>query len=174
MNKVAYSSIIGSSSTVLFSLKPNYRIIKSKSSSNGFYQWLNTKSFGLPHGLGIGGTVEGFRLFIPESLEHCVAKSSCPTFEPGRLIPLSDGVGNDTNSNTFEIDVLEIWGCGGDSIVSEALDAQAKDRMRVDEAICKARKVDKAAFFNNEFDKEFLLSNTLSHQKQSRENHSDF
>lgn len=117
-------------------------------------QWLNTKSFSMPHGLGFGGTTDGFRLFIPESLEHCSALASCPSYEPGRLIP---------TGSLFEMDAIEIWGCGGREIVQNALVRQQEERELIDENIRKARKVDKAAFFNNEFDREMFLSQTTSY-----------
>lgn len=144
------STILGSSRSFLFSLSPRLRIYRSNSST-GSYQWLNSKSYSLPHGMGFGGTTEGFRLFIPDSLEHCVATSSCPTFETGKLLPTEA-------EQHFEIDQLEIWGCGDSQAIAEALQAQVIERKNVDENIRKARQVDKAAFFNNEFDKEFFLS----------------
>lgn len=141
---------------MLFTMQPKFRIFRSKNHGNGSYQWLNEKSFGLPHGLGIGGTVEGFRFFITDSLEKCIARDMCPTFEEGKLIPTGE---------EFEIDALEVWGCGGSSRVDFALKAQQHNRQVIAENIQKARKVDKAAFFDNAFDREFLLSNTFSHQK---------
>ncbi len=42
--------------------------------------------------------------------------------------------------------------------------AQSKDRNDRDDAIRKARMVDKAAFVGNSFDQEFLLSKTFSHK----------
>jgi hypothetical protein len=50
-------------------------------------------------------------------------------------------------------------------VVSSALEAQAEERQTQDMLIHRARQVDKAAFFNNDFDREFLLSNTVSHLK---------
>ena len=69
--------------------------------------------------MGLGGTIEGFRVFIPENLENCTARDSCPTYENGRLI---------SNGEEFEIDTLEIWGCGGNSRVEKALKAQQANR----------------------------------------------
>ncbi len=146
---------VGSSNSFLFSLSPKYRVYRSKSPSGDSYQWLNMKSYSQPHGLGLGGTVDGFRLFIPDTLEGCIAMESCPTYEAGRLI---DG-------GKFEIHTMEIWGCGGSEVVSSALEAQAEERQTQDMLIHRARQVDKAAFFNNDFDREFLLSNTVSHLK---------
>lgn len=113
------------------------------------------KSYGLPHGLGIGGTVENFRLYIPDSLEDCIVRTQCDTFERGRLI---------SSGERFNILELEVFGCGGDLAVAEALKAQKKDRAARDELIQKARTVDKAAFVDNAFDQEFLLSKTFSHK----------
>ena len=155
----------GSSRTLLVTISPKFRILRSKPSGNGSYQWLNEKSFGLPHGLGIGGTLEGFRLFITENLEKCSARDMCPTFEEGKLI---------SSGEEFEIDSLEVWGCGGDSRVEAALKAQDENRQIIAENIQKARKVDKAAFFDNSFDREFLLSNTFSHQKDKLDRVEEF
>jgi hypothetical protein len=149
----------GSSKTILFAITPKLRIYRSKSPSNNAYQWLNSKAYALPHGLGWGGTTDGFRLFIPESLEHCIANTSCPTFEAGPLVP----------GDQFEIDALEVWACGGQQRVERGLKAQEKDREIARENIDKARKIDKAAFFNNSFDQEFLLSSTFSHKQYQTE-----
>ena len=151
--------------------------MKSRVGNNGNYQWLNTKSFGLPHGLGIGGTLEGFRLFISESFENCRASESCLCFEPGKLLP--DNTSNDmpimdnnglippmNEKYNFEIDCLEVWACGGNDMIQKGMKAQAKEREIKNESIEKARKVDKAQFFNNAFDREFLLSGTFAHKEQ--------
>lgn len=163
----------GSSNNFLFSLSPRLRLFRTKSPNNGNFQWLNTKAFSLPHGLGLGGNTEGFRFFIPESLENCTASNFCPTYETGRLLGKSDKVGKDSDSfisqqdERFEIDILEIWGCGGDEIVESALLAQEEERENVAENIRKAQKVDKAAFFNNEFDQEMFLSKTFGHRSKT-------
>jgi hypothetical protein len=157
-SKKAFIDFTGSSKNALFSLSPKLRIYRSKGTINGSYQWLNTKSPTLPRGLGFGGTTEGFRLFIPETLEHCTVADSCPTYETGKLI---DG-------ESFEIHTLEVWGGGGSNVVASALLAQSRERAQVDENIRKARQVDKAQFFNNEFDREFFLSGTTSQGGNNR------
>jgi TLD len=127
--------------------------------------------------LGIGGSTEAFRIFIPDSLEGCVAKASCLTFERGNLLPpvedqptgsFSSIRGEDGlwTQDCFDIDCLEIWACGGADAIQKGLEAQRQDRAIRDEVIQKARKVDKAQFFNNAFDAEFLLGETLSHRQQ--------
>lgn len=137
-------------------------MFRAKADGNGNYMWLNSKAYAMPHGLGMGGTLpgqggdlEGFRFFIPDTLENCVANNTCPTFEPGPLVP----------NQKFEIDVLEVWACGGIERVEKGLHAQKQNRMMAQETIDKARKVDKAAFFNNAFDQEFLLSSTFNHKQ---------
>ena len=111
----------------------------------------------MEHGLGFGGTREKFRLFVSESLESCKAYSSCPTFEQGPLLP-------DKCKNTFEIMTLEVWGCGGEESIRAGLEGQQVDRAVRDENISRAKKVDKAAFFNNDFDREMFLGGTFAHK----------
>ena len=38
----------GTSDKFLITLEPEFKIMKSRERSNGNYQWLNTKSYGLP------------------------------------------------------------------------------------------------------------------------------
>lgn len=116
-----------------------------------------------------------FRLFISESFENCTAAESCLTFEGGDLLPDT----RDTMSiegkkefdlmpkNKFDIDFLEVWATGGAKFIDQGLQALSKDRQIKDENIQKARKVDKAQFFNNTFDQEFLLSSTFLHRTQA-------
>lgn len=147
---------------MLFTLSPKLRFYNAKPTVTGkesSYQWLNARAYGLPHGLGMGGTLEGFRFFIPDTLEGCVANSIDTSFEPGLLVP----------DDKFEIDVLEIWGCGGHEKFEKAMQAQQKNREIMEENISKARKVDRAQFFNNTFDQEFLLPNTMAHKRESQE-----
>lgn len=69
--------------------------------SNGNFQYLNLKGFSLPHGIGMGGTTEAFRFFLPEALDGtCVGRSACLTFEQGELCPHS--------SRHFELDSIEV------------------------------------------------------------------
>lgn len=147
----------GSSSSFLFTLLSHFHIFRSKATSNGAYQWLNLKSYGMPHGLGMGGDLEKFRLYIPDTLEDCVARSNCLTFETGSFF-------RDSNSSEFDIEIMEVWGCGGETFLHDALEAQSKDRGDRDALIQKARQVDKAQFANNKFDQEFLLGKNFQHK----------
>ena len=123
------------------------------------YQWLNSKSYGLPHGLGFGGSKDKPRLFIPDSLEDCTANSSDLTYSPGPfLIDSFDG--------NFQIDTIEIWSTGGDGALSKGLKEQEKKRQNIEHTLLQARKIDKAQFFSNSFNQEFLLSKTFSHKNK--------
>ena len=143
----------GTSDTFLFTLEPEFKIMKSRERSNGNYQWLNTKSYGLPHGLAIGGSLESFRLFISESFDNCVASDSCLTFEGGNLLPdptatnEKDNEFSGVSKSAFEIDHLEVYACGGKQVIEQGMKALANDREIRDENIQRARKVDKAQFF---------------------------
>ena len=148
--------------------------MRSRDRSNSNYQWLNMKSYGMPHGLGLGGSMDSFRLFISESFENCTAGESCLTFDGGNLLPekkvsssSNDYDGDVIAKNNFEIDFVEVWATGGEQYIQQGLKALAKDREIRDENIQRARKVDKAQFFNNAFDQEFLLSGTFSHRAQA-------
>ena len=153
--------------------------MRSRDRSNSNYQWLNTKSYSLPHGLALGGTLENFRLFISESFDNCTANGNCLTYESGNLLPVNRDINlpnnfmeaNDIQNGKFEIDAIEIWATGGAKFVEHGLKELSKTREIKEENIQRARKVDKAQFFNNAFDKEFLLSGTFQHASQVADHH---
>ena len=180
----------GSSFNCLFALSPELKLIKARDRSVGAFQWLNTRTYGLAHGLGFGGSsdkgdVESFRLWIPESLESCVLRTNCLTYEPGSLLAADTRLATrapsiqDTTSSTayssspnthyFDIDCLEIWACGGNSLVEKGLSKQKEARDIQQQHIDKARKVDKAQFFSNPFDREMFLGNTVGQQYTSED-----
>lgn len=168
-------SYFGSNKSFLFTIHPHIRIYRSNPSARETQQYFNTRGYARDlHGLGLGkGTgKEGpystgleHRLFIPKSMNDCYAAPSCNSFEAGPL--LGDTAGQDgTSSSSFQVDVMEVWGSGGEEVLSEALagleDKRAQKR-RVQE---RARKVDRAAFFENDFDQEMFLGSTFQHRKQ--------
>ena len=61
---------------------------------------------------------------------------------------------------------LEVWGCGGSKAIKAALAGLENKRAQNRLIIERARKVDKAAFFNNEFDEEMFLGGVFEHRKQ--------
>lgn len=149
-------NLLGSRDNFLFTLYPDFNVYPC-SGRDKAYQWLNTASFGLPHGIGFGGTKENCRLFIPESLDGCKALGSDLTYGPGSLIDKS-------YNGAFEIETLEVWGTGGEDLIKKAIAGQGRKRDTVAHNIQQARKVDKAQFANNTFDQEFLLSKTFIHK----------
>lgn len=156
----------GSPKNFLFTISPHFRIYQSARATDNNFQFLASSGFNLPHGMGFGGSLEGFRLFIPDTLEHCTVRASCTTYEQGRLV-FSDEI--DVNNIQFDIEHLEVWGSGGTELIESGLRAQADHRKVLAHTIDKARKVDKAQFFSNGFDREYLLPNTFSHHKDMQE-----
>ena len=54
-------------------------------------------------GIGFGGSLKDFRLFVDASLDSGGSRGACETFTDGALAA----------SDTFDIAALEVWGCGG-------------------------------------------------------------
>ncbi len=82
------------------------------------------------------------------------------------MLHIDEAAPPDSSNTLFELDMIEVWGTGGQASVAKGLLAQKKTREIVDESIRRARQVDKAALFDNDFNKEFLLSNTFQHKAQ--------
>jgi len=179
-----YRTTGGGSSNVHSSTSGSGNTSNANVSTN--YQYLNMKTYGYPHGLGMGGHLEKFRFFIPDNMDEgtssdyrvCIAGSSDLTYESGEIVPpvpisgLIDRnryVKNTTPQGNFNIDCLEVWACGGDSAIDKGTDAQSKDRDVRNANINKARQCDKAAFANSAFDQEFLLGNTFAHQSHAKD-----
>ena len=141
---------------------PFCRIYRSTSSSMN-YQYLNIRSYNCKHGLGFGGTEQSFRLYIPDSLERCEARAYDIVYEKGPLIANNK---IEIDNVFFEIDNIEFWCCGTDEVIAKGMRGLQVDRANRDELIRKAQSCDKAAFFRNDFDNEFLLGNTLAHRNE--------
>ena len=156
----------GNSDCFLFRLHPSVVLCRPRGGVNAAtnYMYCNSNSRsrgydGLAHGIGFGGTVEKPRLFVAETLEGCMASSADLTFQPGALLPprtdeegaSGAGIYSSTTpgSKYFDIDSLEVWGVGGDVVVSNALGNRHKQREIVAANIRKARKVDKAQFLDD-------------------------
>lgn len=145
------SRYYGGNGCFLFRLKPEINIYRvSASGANENYMYLNSKGFALPRGLGMGGEPTNFRLFLSEDFdENCYSTPKCLSFEPGRL----------STSKHFAIDAMEVWGCGG----QDSQRQQQAHRQETADLINRARKVDKAQFMGNDFDKEMFLSKTFGY-----------
>ena len=140
----------GNSDCFLYQLVPITAVYRPTSNASN-YMYCNSfaRSRGddrQAHGIGFGGTTDQPRLFISESFDGCVALSRDLTFENGTLLPkFEDGA----MQKDFDIDCLEVWGVGGDDVVSAALGARDRQREIQAANIQKARKVDKAAFLDD-------------------------
>ena len=159
----------GSNKAFLFSIAPQLRIYRSNASSrSNSQQYFNTRGYERHlHGLGFGQgdsshssyeTGCEHRVFIPRSMDDCYAAPSCSTFEAGPLVEEASGC--------FQIDVLEAWGSGGREAIDIALAGLESKRAQSRLMIERARKVDRGAFFNNDFDGEMFLGKTFEHRKQ--------
>jgi hypothetical protein len=96
-------------------------------------------------GICIGGTTgttsptQQPRLHITESFEECRCLPYDSLFEDADLLS------GKCNSSLyyFDIDTVEVWGVGGNPWIEDALLAQQKERVARENALEKARKVDK-------------------------------
>ena len=61
----------------------------------------------------------------------------------------------------LEICNLEVYGFGDDDTLKDLVKKQERDQVIIN----KMKKVDKAAFANNDFDREMFLSKTFSHRQ---------
>lgn len=158
----------GNSDCFLFQLEPvtnvfrprgmdrNYMYCNSAARSRGYDQ--------LAHGIGFGGSTATTpsskpRLYISECFDECIASPNDTTFDYGPLLP--------NNQREFDIDILEVWGCGGDAAVQEALGARTRTREVIDANIRKAKKVDKAAFLDD-LNSGLIESKAFRHREEIR------
>lgn len=135
----------GDASSFLFQLYPTLKLFYPTGEENHFV-YCHSKSFegNLPdkhaHGIGFGGGIEKPRFFIPESLEECSADFFDHTFKQGDMLP-SDAL------EKFQIRTMEVWGVGGDEVITKAMRERAEHRDLTDTAILRARVVaDKTQF----------------------------
>jgi len=153
----------GSSENVLYTLAPDVRIMRAHPGSKATdFQWLNEKGFQLPHGFGCGSPETGFRIFINEGFDRCIAKASDLNYEAGAFL----GPGT---QGEFKLEELQVYGCGGEESISRGMAGQKQARATQEENLRRARKVDRAAFAGNAFDREMLLGNTFAHQQQVKD-----
>ena len=115
------------------------------------YQYMNRKGYSSSPGLGFGGAIGNFRLFICADFgtDKCKERTiGVTTFERGRL--------RSSRTSEFMIETLEVWGLGGD----DAMSAQSKERQESSRIRQQMRKVDKARLLDD-FTKEFMLGKTF-------------
>jgi len=95
----------GTANTFLFSLSPEFKIYKATGINQNF-MYCNSGSQQFPNGFGFGGQLEYFALFVASDFERGYSKDSTCTFNSPVL----------SSSENFEVDKVEVWGCGADPI----------------------------------------------------------
>jgi hypothetical protein len=161
----------GDAECFLFELQPNVNIYRTEGKGENF-MYLHSKHGqadpallgGHPFGLGFGGTVENPRFFIPESFDHCSAHYLDSTFHQGELLPLE-------SLEKFEIQMLEVWGVGGDEVITKAVRDRADYRERYDNLILRARMVRDKSAFAEDLQSGLIPNSLFSHLKDSRGRH---
>jgi len=118
-------------SAFLFALAPHFGVYRSTGSDSNNLFLNSTSNPHLPHpiGIGFGGKLKSYRLWIHEELSSGESRSSCNTYARGKI----------SSSTLFKIKTLEIWGCGG----LKAEDLQLRARVAEEKEIEKRRKVKK-------------------------------
>jgi TLD len=152
----------GNTDCFLYQLKPTLAVYRpTGSASNFMYCNPSARSRGYDqqaHGIGFGGSIDQPRLFLPETLDDpCYASPRDLTFENGKLESSAD--------SSFFVDSVEVWGVGGEEAVAAALAARTEKRALKDDAIQKARKVDKAKFLDD-FREGTFDSKAFAHRQQ--------
>jgi len=141
----------GNSDCFLYQLTPQTRFLQP-TGNEANYMYCNSQARlqgynQLPRGIGFGGcTTRGPRLFIDESFSGCYASSRDKTFQTGDLLPCTDSF---SQKIYFSIHQLEVWGCGGEDVVAEALESRRQARSLRAAQIRNYRTVDKAAFLTD-------------------------
>ena len=153
---------LGDLNSCIFSVCPDLRVMRTINNKGGTnYAYLNTvkiENSQYPYGIGFGGSNVEFRFWLDG--DNIVEKSyilpTDNTYEVGYIIP------NKNNNGQLNISKIEIYGLGGD----EAKDAQEEHKAMLKKMRDKKKTVDKKAFLDSDFDKEFLLGNTFSHKRE--------
>lgn len=162
----------GNPECFLFQLHPSVRIHRAVGHDHNFMYLHSKHSHGpieresgtLPNGIGFGGCLEKPRLFIPESFEHCSADFLDRTFESGSLLP-------EEALEKFELTTLEVWGVGGDEVITQALRSRAEYRDRTDTAILKARMIHDKKFLAEDMQSGLIMTDIFKHREETRGRH---
>ncbi len=112
------------------------------SSGSGVY---GSTKVNKPFGVVVGGTIDQPRFQISETFEQCIASSGNmmdTTFEGGPLLP-------GQWDKYFNIDVLEVWGVGGEDVVRNASSDKEQHEDIVDAARKKVQRVDRKQFLDD-------------------------
>jgi TLD len=160
----------GNADCFLFELEPKLVVHRPEGSGSNFMYLhsdrdpISVSCHGHAHGLGFGGDLDKPRLFIPETFERCTADFLDKTFHNGELLP-SEAL------ERFEIQVLEVWGVGGDEVIAQALRHRSEHRERSDTAVLRARKVLDKSPFVEDLKSGLIINKVYKHQEQARGRH---
>jgi len=160
----------GGSGCFLFRLLPSFEVFRAKGTRQNFvYCNPQARSKGydnLLHGIGFGGNLSQLRLFISETFDQNIATTSDLTYDDGQLLPFNSKDSYFSSSKKlFDIDILEVYGVGGEAIVQQALEDRNQVRQIAEANIRKARKVDKAQFLDD-FKSGLIESKAFQHRQQ--------
>ncbi|CAG7787055.1 unnamed protein product [Allacma fusca] len=98
----------GSEKCFLFHLSPKL-VPYNSTSFNQNYQYLNVQQQTMPNGLGMGGKLEYFGLWVDAEFGKGKCSPSCTTFTCPQL----------SKNQEFNIQALEVWGIGPEPIKEE-------------------------------------------------------
>ncbi|XP_002741638.1 MTOR-associated protein MEAK7-like [Saccoglossus kowalevskii] len=100
----------GNATSFLFSLYPTMEVYES-SGRNGHYMYINLNQQTLPNGLGMGGQLNYFGLWIDANFGKgsSKAKPRCTTYDSPQL----------SKQENFQVDVVEVWHVGPIQVISE-------------------------------------------------------
>uniref|UniRef100_A0A6B2L9P9 TLDc domain-containing protein n=1 Tax=Arcella intermedia TaxID=1963864 RepID=A0A6B2L9P9_9EUKA len=115
----------------LFSLAPHFGIYRATGTdTNHIYLYNNPNPHvQFPVGIGFGGIIRAFRLWINDDLDRGESREICTSFARGKV----------AQAIMFEVYVIEVWGCGGEKAEIE----QQRAKAAKDKEIEKRRKVKK-------------------------------
>nr|CEL64477.1 TPA: TLD domain-containing protein, putative [Neospora caninum Liverpool] len=77
---------IGDSNCFLFSLEPQFQVIRPSGLGRNFV-YINVKNQFYPRGIGFGGQPGCFRLWLDDEFQNCYCTKSDATYGPGVLLP---------------------------------------------------------------------------------------
>lgn len=98
----------GTSKNFIFSLSPNMAIYNT-TGFNGHFQYLNIQQQTFPNGLGMGGQLQYFGLWLDAEYGKGKCAPSCTTYNSPQL----------SSSPEFLIDRVEVWAVGPEPINDE-------------------------------------------------------
>jgi len=131
----------GDNSSLLFSLTPKFKIFRASGlSKNNIWLYNNRTNRGdFPLGIGFGGQLSNFRLWIDEDLTTGKVGQQDLAYQPslGTIIDTPE-----EQNGKFKIDTVEVWGCGGQAAEAHQVASKQKQAQEIE----KRRKVNRANF----------------------------